>query len=425
MSAVSQEDNQSSKQSHAWDPKSTATLMLSSGGNGAPKLTPMLSNTGIGASPFETSALLRLLETKESEVKDAVESARQILYRCLEEWEGDIAAKETTVSPYEKEKIELLKHSHSVLRLAQVFIFSKKSVQWTSGVTTAPMVRYLRLCHMDDLYAEMIQFIENHPDHPEEDSQYWEILEELVARGCLEDAWAMLSHHSICKPFHDQHHGTEGLNTYGSATKNQDLKALLRLRALLLSAPLPGGRSDIQDPGIDDNAETGDSTVLLDGVQRTDHELWESSRISVSGIRTVGFNPHAASAAFRAWQNAVQDTNFEHLLTRMPKISGCIALLKGDLSVFEFESWAEALCTELIYSRPLLHPNDMAVRAKSLMTKFGENDNVSETLVSIMRGNAATVVEALHAFGGGSGAALPATMVSFGFVGAQLLFCLF
>ena len=74
----------------------------------------------------------------------------------------------------------------------------------------------------------------------------------------------------------------------------------------------------------------------------------------------------------------------------------------------------EALIAELIYVTPTILPNNIQVRAEKLMEKYprvlyAEMDDV---LLGIMQGNAGQVIDLLHSFGGGSGAALPATVVS-------------
>ena len=54
----------------------------------------------------------------------------------------------------------------------------------------------------------------------------------------------------------------------------------------------------------------------------------------------------------------------------------------------------------------------------------GERDaSLQDIVIAVMRGNAGVVVEALHGLGGGSGAALPATMVCFTVEGFSVYLC--
>jgi hypothetical protein len=57
----------------------------------------------------------------------------------------------------------------------------------------------------------------------------------------------------------------------------------------------------------------------------------------------------------------------------------------------------------------------MHVRATTAMQKLGASANTGfdEVILSVMKGDAGRAVEVLHQLGGGSGAALPATMVWF------------
>lgn len=88
------------------------------------------------------------------------------------------------------------------------------------------------------------------------------------------------------------------------------------------------------------------------------------------------------------------------------------------------DSWEEALCSELLYKYPTIHESNISIRAEAVMTNFRErrrpgktsNLNVYDSsfqhiVLAIMTKSADKALQALHSFGGGSGAAMPATMV--------------
>jgi hypothetical protein len=199
------------------------------------------------------------------------------------------------------------------------------------------------------------------------------------------------------------------------------------LRALLLSAPLPGGRNDNQDSCLaseDEDFEKDEhdlDEVLLEGVAPSAYQLWD---IATKDDYPAVFQPSAASAVYKTWQRAVSEavrgSTLAGVLRRIPLLKSCVfTILLGQFHDVVFDSWPEALCAELLYVRPLIRMGDVSVRAARTMSDFGhppqpssEDDSTFEEIVlNVMRGNAGSAVMALHKFGGGSGAALPATMV--------------
>ena len=106
-------------------------------------------------------------------------------------------------------------------------------------------------------------------------------------------------------------------------------------------------------------------------------------------------------------------------------------------------TWAESLAAELLYSRPDVRPADVASVAADAMRRYGSavvwddygddgkdgvgtgggeggdearrdwSSSFESIVLGVMRGDAGRAVETLHKYGGGSGAALPATMVRF------------
>ena len=72
------------------------------------------------------------------------------------------------------------------------------------------------------------------------------------------------------------------------------------------------------------------------------------------------------------------------------------------------------LLMELLYARPEILPDEIAIRAGVAMTRVsGSKTPLQEVILSIMEGSGGQVVETMFSLcGGSSGAALPATMVS-------------
>lgn len=142
----------------------------------------------------------------------------------------------------------------------------------------------------------------------------------------------------------------------------------------------------------------------MEGVRPQDYKLWET-------------NPQAATASWKTWRSELNSMDFESIIEhRIPKLSPILAILKGDFSTAAslMGDWPNAVCAELLYQRPNLRPQDLEVRIKETMKLFGsENGNFESIVLSVLQGDAGRVVSALHQLGGGSGAALPAVVVSF------------
>lgn len=248
---------------------------------------------------------------------------------------------------------------------------------------------------------------------------YWKLLQTLVLRGCLDDAWNLISRHSLFRRCFEK---AEVLDEYHALTIEQDKEGFRVLQSLLLSAPLPGGRSEWNDSGLtaadDNDQEQDDNTMLLDGVPRDAYKLWDSKWYS-SGEDggPLTFNPHAAISAIKVWRRAVIDNAALHgLVRRIPQLqTNVIDVLSGKFDVVVFDSWSEALCAELLYQRPNLSPKDMHVRTEAVMKKMGAPvaTGSDDVVLSVMKGDAGRALEVLYNLGGSSGAALPATMVRF------------
>jgi hypothetical protein len=459
----------------AWDPKSPATLLLPKatadvatvmdGSNSNNKdtafcLDKFVSHDGVGCNTYETSAVMNLLDAHDAYVsskthswtahKSLSKAYRKALNDCLQGWEEGLkkqtgddndndeadeadAPKDTAST----ENIELLKLVYAVTQLSETFLLLKpndaaldyyETTAHLPGAVTADTVRYLRFHHIPDAYAVVadVAMVDEvldslHPDQVGEDGAvYWKLIEKLVIRGCLEDAWSLLSRHSICRRCFDE--SLEALDDYHATTLAEDREGFVALKSLVLSAPLPGGRGDEHDAGFDilaEEEEVGDEE-LLEGVPPSAYRLWETGQSSrEAGDYPITFNSHGASQMHRKWMQCVKQLpEVNKLKRRIPQLDNILNILSGNFKHVEFDSWDEALCAELLYKLPSLRPDDMTVRAEKVMQQFDAftKGGFEEVVLSVMKGNAGRVIQVMHELGGGSGAALPALMVCLFFV---------
>uniref|UniRef100_A0A7S2XQJ6 Nuclear pore complex protein Nup85 n=1 Tax=Attheya septentrionalis TaxID=420275 RepID=A0A7S2XQJ6_9STRA len=444
----------------AWDPSSPSTLFLPP--KGASTFPTFLADDGVGCNAEETTALLRLLDARQEIVRESTYPIRKLSKRyrlalrdCLSEWEDrlqqpEINAKKSSCEQ-EETSLEQLKLTYAVTQLVEVYVLPvstgslytmrEEDVRQQPGAATADTVRYLRLHHMTGPYAvdgapedEITAMLNapqpeyfRAPSYSDDDADgflFWDLVKRLVLRGCLEEAWAVLGRHSAVRNCADPSSSEDDFL--------DDSAAFAMLRALLLSAPLPGGRNDNEDSCLafeDEDFEKDEhdlDEVLLEGVAPSTYQLWDiaTSHDSKDDYPAV-FQPSAASAVYKTWQRAVSEAvrgpMLAGVLRRIPLLKSCVfTILLGHFQDFVFDSWPEALCAELLYVRPLIRMGDVSVRAARTMSDFGhppqpssEGDSTFEEIVlNVMRGNAGSAVMALHKFGGGSGAALPATMVA-------------
>jgi hypothetical protein len=406
----------------AWDPKSPATLLLPSRDpqKNELRIDAFLSHDGVGCNPHERSALMKLItahsdyhQAGQENCKPLSRTYRSALRDCLAGWEGDEAIDD-------EESLELLKLVYAVTHLSEIFLLSNDGNEeyWSMpGAATADTVRYLRLHHMADPYAVVGEGLDDmlQSSQPEQyGAVYWKLLQTLVLRGCLDDAWALISRHHLCRRCFER---TEILDEFHAITIEQDREGFRVLRSLLLSAPLAGGRSEWNDAGLGDDNGDEDSCLLMDGVPRDAYKLWDSALYASDMDGPLGFDTHAAISVHKTWKREVIDNISLHgLLRRIPQLqANVLSILSGRFDTVVFDSWSEALCAELLYQRPGLCPRDLHVRTANVMQKLGASVNTGfdEVILSVMKGDAGRVVEVLHQLGGGSGAALPATMVCF------------
>ena len=191
------------------------------------------------------------------------------------------------------DNLELLTLTFTISHLAEIFLLPPLSSSSTSasslrggfaanattssqsrleygspGSLTADTVRYLRLHHskshelLDSPEVEELLSSEQ-PEYYKSSNNsssgsipgpfeypYWNLVLQLVKSGQLDNAWTVLTHHSACR------HAEEAAMTGRSLTPEGEGFAVLR--AILLSAPLPGGRGDdycTDDAGLDDFLE--------------------------------------------------------------------------------------------------------------------------------------------------------------------------
>jgi hypothetical protein len=407
------------------------------------QMNSFVSHDGIGCNAHETSALMELLDARDIYLEDSLadipesntalralsKSYRKALSTCVEGWEESLEGSKT---PVMEENLELLKLAYAVTHLSETFLLTPSNdammdyYQSTSnlpGAVTADTIRYLRLHHMGDASAfvkdEEYDELNNsyQPDQLDGGALYWQLVESFMVRGCLEDVWALLSRHSIYRRSIDDAY--QSVDSYQAARLQEDREGFEALRALLLSAPLPGGRTDEFDNTFDGEQDSENATDAdyLEGIPPGAYRLWESGDAARSaGDFPSVFQPHAASQMYNTWQQAVIDMPaVTQLKRRMPQLKRILEVVSGDFSRMEFDSWADELCAELLYKKPNLRLSDIHVRAQIIMDRHSETEKGSfeEVVLSVMQGNSGRVIEVMHELGGGSGAALPAVMVSF------------
>lgn len=359
----------SSSPAMVWDPKAPSSLIMPSVKEGKLEFTKFYANDGIGAHAVETSALLQILTASPSH-----KSYRRILDACIDEFQ------QADDRP-SFESLELLKLLYAVTHLTETHVLQTP--------TMADTIPYLRHHHMETVdIGELLEKTR----HPEERKDYWIMLRQLVIRGCLSDAWGLLTYHSACQRAYSS---DVTLDAYHASQRETDLQGFQALKAILECAPLPGGRTDLYDAEEEDDNEQENTTPLMMGVRPLDYKLWKT-------------NPQAAMASWRTWQSQIETVGV--FLQREPRLMPILQILRGDFSSTVFEDWSEALCAELLYVRPNLRMEDLPIRMARVMQSFGEGQTV---LLSILEGDYGQIVESLYKdLGGGSGAALPATMVS-------------
>jgi len=457
-------------------------------------LVSFRADDGIGCNTEETSALIGLLDARdrhetgddddgEPNDDDHDGSPRSLsrLYRrelvsCIERWENRLmdSAKTTTQKEEDVLNLVLLKMTHTVTHLSEIYLLSESLSSYyedgidmveedptrnTAGMVTADTVRYLRWNHMDDvvdlvqrgmlpegmdvdalLRLDQPEYYGSTTDTNGGIKLYWFLFRKLVLRGRLQEAWSVLSHHSACrrcaKLNQDDFDDTVDDYRYRDPTILEDAEAFEWIETLLSSAPLPGGRDDCDDTFGSGSAgrEEGEEDEL-NGIPTSAYRLCATN--TTNNTNNIGqhlgeFNIHATMSYYKAWKESLTrtlktNTQVQNLTRRIPSLQRYLwDILSGGYGTATGttpdDSWAEVLVAELLYARPNLRMEDVHVRARAAMTlcrnnvragEGGERDaSLQDIVIAFMRGNTGVVVEALHGLGGGSGAALPATMLA-------------
>lgn len=316
--------------------------------------------------------------------------------------------------------MELLSLTYAISHLAEIFLLPSLAstmdsgfhdqtfdavssrIDGPAGSLTADTVRYLRLHHSAGSVLdspEVVKMLES--DQPEHyqfppsfttgnnilagpyDHPYWNLLLTLIVQGQLSDAWNLLSYHSACRHAEDEAEDGGELSPEG--------QGFAALRALLMSAPVPGGRGDAycDDAGLDDYLEEesleqaedendgeekeygedpGDINQLwIDGVPPNSYLLWESLPRRADKLRTLRYRrdlrrcggriddegaelesymvpevyqPRVAMNAFRIWQETIRVTAFPSgggrcvlsaLFQRFPPLPQILSILLGTI----------------------------------------------------------------------------------------------
>ncbi|KAL3823897.1 hypothetical protein ACHAXA_005479 [Cyclostephanos tholiformis] len=369
--------------------------------------------------------------------------------------------------------LESLRLIHAITHLAEIFLLPLSSsssgggrrLDGPAGSMTADAVRYLRLHHgrgrgrsspldapwvrtmLDDDQPEYYVFPSDDRRRPPSNScddygsfgsPYWDLLLRCVVRGELVHAWTLLSHHSACRRAEEAEADAmvvdvgEGGTMMMSET-SPEAEGFAALRAILLSAPIPGGRGGDDDEDDDEGEEEDenegggerwddfDNIPLVEGVPPGADLLWEAFPRRARRLRSIRgrrrsadidgdgrqseslssslsfpilpelYQPHVAMSTFRCWQETIRNIAFPSgvggdsssvagvggilsvLFKRFPPLRQIVSILVGSTppSIAEPSSleWSDALLMELLYSRPNIMPEDIATRARVAMSK--------------------------------------------------------
>jgi hypothetical protein len=420
-----------------WDPATPACLQLirldnNDAGGSIKAVDTLWSHVGAAYfHPFELQALIGIIQAYEEHEKEKNGTkksslslkCRAAVLKCIAAWDAEIS----TTNEDDSNNLVLLQSMYAVMHLSDVFLpllqshlgvdseFSYTDLYEQPGRATADMVRYLRFKHMPSTLSIEEDFWK--ASQPEQlDDTYWNCMYALVLRGNLEDACMLLQRHSL----YARSLMSVSDDEYLSGTLHEMHEAFEELKELLLRAPLPAGRSDQYDSGIQLRTEEFESTnYYLEDLetQSCDYLFWESSTpySLPSADVPLAFQPQAAQRQHRIYQDYVRRFRQSFKLTRrIPELNKVLNILQGDLSQCQFNNWAEHLCAELLYKNPLMRPRQIGARARVLMQQYGdleENEHL-ELLLNIMDGVAGEAISLMYKLGGSSGAALPATAMT-------------
>uniref|UniRef100_A0A7S3P7Y7 Nuclear pore complex protein Nup85 n=1 Tax=Amphora coffeiformis TaxID=265554 RepID=A0A7S3P7Y7_9STRA len=447
-----------------WDPTCPARVLMLSDRSVAiasPKkqqqpINFLWSHTGASScNKHEISALIKIIQANEfyqerldreatpsapSKIfsRQCREALRDCLLRWMEEVQQDAEKTEQEKELHEQsmENLELLRITYCAMMLSDVFLPLLPTTSLTTdyredpfgmpGAASANFIRYLRSCHMEDaelMDEGIVQMLDStHPDQHGDGSLYWRYVETLVLRGLLEEAWKMLERHSQFQTAVAFTQST--LNNDPGFVESMEIvhDDFLIIREVLLRAPLPGGRNDINDDTLgasqmeDDEMSTEYYLNGLD-VGPSDYNFWQTDT-SVGdemGDYPWVFSPEPAIRKHEKWQNFVKRQVRPNLRVtrRIPELEIILAILCGDFSQVRFVAWPEKLCADILYSRPQIRPRDVNKLTSSVMKEFNAHEEpFADAIVNIMKGNAGMAISTFYTLGAGSGAALPTTLLS-------------
>ena len=462
--------------------------------DGGVDLSVLYSDDGVGCNQFETAALMRMLDARDEIMPTGGQSPgasglralsreyRRSVRDCMAGWEEQLASDDDLGEEERKQSegnLELLKLSSAFVHLSEIYLLPRGGDNSSSssagrssssgpnsmdidgghtasnsssnipGSATADTVQYLRFNFEDadsvfvilGTTSEEVQTMMNSeiPEHytssangGSDGSLFWALVEAYAIRGCLREAWAILTHHSAARRVHEA--ALRGTFDDPSASAAEpflceDRDALEILKGIMLGAHLPGSIDTENDHGLsdeDEDDENGahavrgldqdddeDDIHLVKGVGPKSYQLWDQ------GSDT--YHPRTAANTHQTWQTAVgrlmtQAGPVQGMMHRTPRLRRLLSILRGQFDGIDFQSWEENLRAELLYVRPSVRPNDIATRAAIAMKKYPTADEKEEAMrkimFNIMSGDAGTAIASLQGMGGSSGAALPTTLVS-------------
>jgi hypothetical protein len=319
----------------------------------------------------------------------------------------------------ERNNLELLSLTYAISHLAEICLLPSLAapslrgransnispLDGPAGSLTSDMARYLRLHHTSSLMdlPEVTEMLRSEqPEYyklPASSSSndiipgpydfYYNLLLRLVIQGQLSTAWTVLSRHSACRHAREDAEGAAD----GEYEPSPEGEGFAILQAILLSAPIPGGRGDIycDDAGLDDyleeesledqegeshsseneNPQDPGDVTWIDGLPPNAYLLWESLPRHADKLRTARYRrnlrrwgranddiidgesstvpetyqPRVALNTFKIWQDAIRvnafpgvgsnaargggEGNVSALFKRFPQLEQIFSILLG------------------------------------------------------------------------------------------------